>query len=427
MKILFVYGNMYSWGGIQTLLTRLAPELRARGHEVGLLTRPRGLSWDDTSEIVDRLSRDATIQLADGDWFRAPRSVGTLAEADVLFACSLESLLLAALVQEHLLPSARIVAGVFSPREYCWKTSRLKRRWSQHLSERLVGRLPAQNFAFSMESMARQTGECLGRDLSAAPLLPIPIDTERFRPTPDRRVDPSKIVSVTRLAPYYTHHAAMIRVIRDLRDAGHDFEYHAYGDGPTRGALEADVRRLGVEGAVFFHGTVEYERLADVLGDAFLYVGMGTALLEAAACGVPALVGIDSHPGAATYGFVHETVGTDLGSHVPDHPEYPIEERILWLAGRSNDEYRQVERATRARAEEFGADRVIPRFVDIVGGALPFSFSISAADRALGRLDALLEATVVKLGGPDVMGTRHERRVPRQEIEQWAVETTSAR
>src|SRR4051794_33640071 len=221
MRILFVYGNMYSWGGIQTLLGRLAPELAARGHDVGLLTRPRGLSWDDTSEIVDRLSRDATIHLADQDWFRAPRSIGTLGEpVDVLFACSLESLLMAALVQEHVLPAARIVAGVFSPREYCWKTSPLKRRWSQHLSERLVSRLPAQNFAFSMESMARQTGECLGRDLSAAPLLPIPIDTERFRRAPDRRGGRSEIVFVPRPAPHYTHPPAPIRPDRPPRAAG---------------------------------------------------------------------------------------------------------------------------------------------------------------------------------------------------------------
>jgi len=117
MKILFVYPNMYVMGGIQTWLTRTVPRLRAEGHEVALLTRPRGQPWDSTSQFLDAVARDATVHLAGRHWFDLPRSLDPRPEpADVVFACNLPSLLIAVLVQQHLMPEARIVAGVFHPR-----------------------------------------------------------------------------------------------------------------------------------------------------------------------------------------------------------------------------------------------------------------------------------------------------------------------
>ncbi len=413
MKILFVYGNIYSWGGIQTWLIRIAPKLRARGHEVTLLTREMSGPNDVTSEIVDRLASDATLLFAGRHWFRAPRSLRPpLGEQDVLFACGLEALLLAALVQQHLTPAAKIVAGVFSPREYCWKTSRLSRRWSQHVAERLVRRLPLRNFVFSTNGMARQTGECLSRDLSESPVFPIPIDTERLRPAKGRSVNPHKIVSVSRLTPYYTHNSQMIRVIRELRDRGHNFTYHVYGEGVARPELEAEARRLLVDDAVFFHGTVAYDDFAEAIGDAFLYIGLATGLIEAAACGIPALVGIDSQPSPDTYGFLHETVGNDLGGYVPGHPKYRITERVLWLVGRTDEQYRQIEAASRARAEEFGLDRLLPRLIDILERADRPALPISKGDCILGQLDWILEAVLLNLGGHDAMGNRHVRSLP---------------
>src|SRR5437762_7248208 len=163
----------------------------------------------------------------------------------------------------------------------------------------------------------------LPRDPSASPTIPIPVDTERLHPLPDRQIEPGKIVSVARLAPYYTYIRHMIRVIRDLRDRGHAFTFHSYGDGEERERLEAEARELGVGDAVFFHPAIPYDRFSDTLRDAFAFVGIGTSLLEAAACGVPALVAIDSHPDAAAHGFLHETVGNRIGGHVEGHPEYP--------------------------------------------------------------------------------------------------------
>lgn len=409
MKVLFVYGNMYSLGGIQTWLIRVARKLDAEGHSVALLTRSPTEPWDSTSAFVDELANYATVHVGGRHWFTGPAAHPSLGRPQVIFACGLEALLLAVHVQKRMLPEAKIVAGTFAPREYCWKAPRRQRRWSQHLAERIIQRLPIENFMFSTDGMARQTGDCLGRDLTASRVLPLPIDTDRLQPVPGRRIDLNKIASVARLVPYYTHHRQMIRVIAELRAEGHAFAYHAYGDGPDRSALEMEARRFGVEDAIFLHGAIPYEDFPEAVGDAFAYIGLGTALIEAAACGIPSLVAIDSHAGPMTYGFVQDTTGNDIGGYVPGHVEHPIAERLLWLASRTEEEYRQVERRSRARAEEFSLNRLIPRLVDILSGAKPFSPPISPLDRVLGKADWLLEAVLLKLGAPDAMSARHLR------------------
>src|SRR4051812_16649536 len=312
MRIVFVYPNVYALGGIETWLTRMLPALSAEGHEVALLTRPPVESWDTTTEILDPLRGHATVHVAGRHWFRGHRSIEPpLPGADVLFAGNLQAFLVAGLVQRHVMPTVKVVAGVFHPREYCSKAPLIQRRWGQHLTERLIRRLPIENFVFCTGSMARETSECLGRDLSASPVFPIPIDLERLRPPAERKVQPGKVVSIARLNPLYVHHRQMIHVIRDLRARGHDFTYHAYGDGPLRSDLEAEVRRVGMGDAVVFHGHIPYERFDEAVGDAFAFLGTGTALLEAAACGVPSLVPIWGHPEPMTYGWIQDVAGDE--------------------------------------------------------------------------------------------------------------------
>src|SRR3954471_17231701 len=144
MKILFVYPNMYAMGGIQTWLTRMLPRLQAAGHEVALLTRPPGEGWDETGQFVEAIEAHAPVELAGRHWFDLRRLRAAHPEpADIVFSCNLPSLLTGVLVQEHLMPDARLVAGVFHPREYSWQTPRLSKRWVQHLGERILHGFPA--------------------------------------------------------------------------------------------------------------------------------------------------------------------------------------------------------------------------------------------------------------------------------------------
>jgi glycosyltransferase involved in cell wall biosynthesis len=67
------------------------------------------------------------------------------------------------------------------------------------------------------------------------------------------------------------------------------------GEGPLRAEIEAKARRLGVDGRVVFAGTrPDVPRLMLGAMDVFvfpsLYEGLGLALIEAQAAGIPAIV-----------------------------------------------------------------------------------------------------------------------------------------
>jgi glycosyltransferase involved in cell wall biosynthesis len=411
MKVLFVYDEMYTWGGIQTLLGRLSRELSRRGHRVALLTRPPSEARDITGALVQEVERHAGVHYVSPDWLDAPASLESVAlpDAHVIVACDLNALLLTAAVQSYELRDARVVAAVYYPREYGWSAGLLQKRWVRHLSRRLMRRLPVQNIVFASESMARQTGEHVGRDMSACPVVPLAIDIERFQANPRRDVDRTKIAAMSRMAGPYTHHRQLIRLIRALRDRGHAFSFHAYGDGPDRTSLEEEAVRLGVEDAVFFHGTVAYDRFEDAVGDAFAFVGHGTSLLEAAALGVPALVAIESMTEPLTYGFLQDTDGADIGAYVPGHAARPIADEVLWLASLDEEGYRGVGAASRARAEQFGLPVVAARFAEALGQAAPHRLEISRLDRAIARVDRVVAAVLWKLGVDTSLGLRYGR------------------
>jgi glycosyltransferase involved in cell wall biosynthesis len=413
MRVVFVYENVYAVGGIQTWLQRVVPRLRSEGHDVSLLTRPRCREWDVTSETIDVLARYGPVHQARPHWFRAGRAVEPpLGEVDVLFACSLQALLAAGFVQRRLLPRAKVVAGVFHPREYCSKAPPLERRFGLRLGVRVVRRLPLENMVFITEGTVRQTSDCVGRDLTGAPVLPIAIDTDALHPAVPRVVDRTKIASVARLDRQYRHHGQMIRVIDELRDHPRRFTYHAYGDGPTRADLEAEVRRRGLEDRVFLHGAIPYERFASAVGDSFAFVGSGTALLEAAACGVPTLLTIAGESEPLTHGFIHEAAGGELGGYLPGHPKRPIAAQLAWLAGRDESEYAALELGARARAEDFSVTRLTPRLVRILEGAAPFSLPVWPHHRVFGRADWLLEALLLRMGAKDGWMERFARDLP---------------
>ncbi len=400
MRILFVYANMYSLGGIQTLLLRYSRQLSSMGHEVHLLTRSPAPPTDVTMAIVDEFARHGRVHVAEQGYASALGSVrrADIPAAEVIVGCNVESSLLGALVQAKLMPQARLVVGAFAAREYCWKVRSWQRRWDQRLIERLMRTVPLSNVFFSTDAMARVTGACLGRDFSDSAVIPLAIDTEvpprAERPPPG----PMRVVSVARLDRYYIHHWHMVGVVSELRREGLEIEYHVHGDGPGREDLADEIRAHGVGDAVFLHGSLPYPEFGAAVEQAFAFIGLGTALIEAGVREVPALVGIAHDPDPLTYGFLGETTGNDLGGRIDGVPEYSIADKLRWLAAADERQYAEVAQACRHMAREFGIGSIAPDLVDVLRSALPYSLRLSPMSRALGRIDPLVGRVMVRLG-----------------------------
>ena len=186
--------------------------------------------------------------------------------------------------------------------------------WSMLPGARAVlGRIGAR--ADAVTTVSRWTRDriagAFGPD-AALELLPSGIDAERFRPDPAARdvlrrrygLGAAPVVAcVSRLVPRKGQDA-LIRVLPRLRAAVAGTRLLIVGDGPDRDRLRRLAVACGVADHVVFAGGVPADELAahHAVGDAFALPcrtrgggldveGLGIALLEAAACGVPVVAG----------------------------------------------------------------------------------------------------------------------------------------
>jgi glycosyltransferase involved in cell wall biosynthesis len=151
--------------------------------------------------------------------------------------------------------------------------------------------------AMAVVTVSEANAGYIGRRFGVPPtrihVIPCGIDSERFRPGSEKAWPPT-IVCVARLVPV-KNHELLLEVCADLREQGLEFRCVLVGDGRSRGQVEATRARLGLEGVVELVGAVEQAEVLAWWQRATVAVltshseGMPVALMEAAACGVPAV------------------------------------------------------------------------------------------------------------------------------------------
>ena len=124
-------------------------------------------------------------------------------------------------------------------------------------------------------------------------VIPCGVDTERFTPNGGAAVPPT-IVCVARLAPV-KNLGLLLQACAALRDRGVEFRAVIVGEGRMREELERTIARLGLESRVELTGAATTDRVlfhwrrAAVAALTSDSEGMPVSLMEAGACGVPAV------------------------------------------------------------------------------------------------------------------------------------------
>lgn len=384
--------NVLVMNGGTTFLIRLIKERAHRGQRSAVLL----LSDRVDPALVETLGHDAEIlRLSDflvdrGKTARgllgvfAPLAHHRLTKALAPFdshihAMSLFGLILGMRLTEQD-PRLKLTVGIYHQNEFLYRPPPF------HFAReglRLFAALPAENVIFFNESSRHNYAlQFTNQNYADAHLLPIGVTLDK-PVIPPPAVPGQNIVSIGNLVPFKAYNRHMIGVVAALRRRFPNIRYDIYGVGPTAGELTTLAQSLGVSDHVTLHGAVEYSRLREVVAACDLFVGSGTALIEAAAVGRPALIGIESIEQPETYGYLSDARGYSYNENMPDVPKHPIAPLVEQLFS-DPSHWVSVATACATKAQSFSISVTADGFEAAGKAARPMSLRLSAL--VLGRL-----------------------------------------
>lgn len=226
-------------------------------------------------------------------------------------------------------------------------------------AKELFASLPAESVVFFNEKNCSSYGAFFGNDYSTSTIVPIGIDI----PTGSGaellgRADSNRIVSIGNLYAFKSYNRHVISLLPELKKIRPDLVYDIYGTGDYEPELLALVSSLQLESSVKFRGSIGYEDIPKVLNGALAFVGSGTAILEAAALGVPAIIGIESTEQPITYGLLSDINGlsyNELDTAQSTHLIKDVLQRILGSA----DKWHRAAVACKAKSSLFSIERTV--------------------------------------------------------------------
>ena len=233
-----------------------------------------------------------------------------------------------------------------------WKRVTL-RRWYGFLDmqTRVARRLP--RLITVSESSRRDSVAAMKLDPTRLHVVPVGANPDVFRPRPDVRRVPGRIMTTASADVPMKGLAPLVEALAKVRTERDDAHLVVIGKPKGRSNIPALIDRLGLDGSVEFVHGVTTDRIVELYAEAelaavpSLYEGFSLPCVEAMACGVPIV--------ATTGGALPEVVGRDgeTGLLVPPADASALAVAIL----RALDDGE-----LRARLGAAGRVRVLERF-----------------------------------------------------------------
>ena len=370
-------------GGVETFFLRLSKERARRGLATKFLLY--GKQVRTNKALVNKLSKYATIYYS-GDIFYFSR-VGSallsmysllflpinenkmgemLEDVSQIHVTSGFSLILSSIIQDHSKTRASITIGIYSSRCFTWGDD-LKLPYFEVVNRRFFTSIPKRNIIFFNEKMIKLHDSKLKDDFSNSTVFPIGVINSIHSKLKEYKAG-SKIIrvcSIGRLVNFKTYNLWMLDVLAKLQMKGYQFRYDIYGSGDMQTIIEKRIELLGLNDIVTLKGHLDYEFFDKTILDYDLFVGSGTAIIQAASLGVFSIAAIDSSQTGECAGYFSGVDGTDYVTKRKDKtyksPELLIENFInLNLQEKKLISDKHVE-----KSKEFSIERCVSSFIKL--------------------------------------------------------------
>ena len=357
MKIL-IFNLHLNIGGVETFLTKMIPRWSKSGNSIKLIL----LEKNYNQELINAIQDFCEIIFLK-DIFIPKKFKRIFAGSDVAF-CTINQAFLWACFLLRLSGNrhCKVVLGVHQTEIFCQEFNCLQRH-RKMLQRIITGQMSVKNLIFVNTASRKMHEERLGKSFDTSPLIPLFIDIGRYKFSESIVSKRIVIVSIGRIVKYKTYNFTMIDVIKELLEKGFNVEWRVYGDGDQLPDLISKIKDYQLHNNVKIFGSIDYSKFQSVLNDAFVYVGSGTSLIEASACGIPSLSTIEESTEPITYGFIGEIEGNNLIEHGLNIPIYRLADKISYLIKTNNAEYKKIKLACYKKSLEFSSESIPEQYL----------------------------------------------------------------
>jgi glycosyltransferase involved in cell wall biosynthesis len=350
------------------LISRMSKWLLNRGHQVTLLAN----RIDIGRELFHKNLRivEANEQIFELCFFYKSKNVWAdlkIDRPDVIKTFDLTASWIGTVLSTHISPAPKLIFG-----NYFAYVIPTRRNPLKHATFRLFLLNLGRNFADdSIICMSKEQISEFRRHYGEhrkPHFWPLPVE-DPSRNRPDRTPQWGRIVSIGRLDKMKEYNIYMIDVVARLRRRGLPVKWIVYGEGPLGSDMKARINELGLNEAIELKGILPYAEFASALQDAYVFVGMGTAIIEAALCSVPGVVGLAYDITGVTYGPLYRFTFGNCGSLMETPPATTVEAEIERVLRFSRQEYEAEMQKTHEYAQRYEMDSTMEQFLKIVENA----------------------------------------------------------
>lgn len=365
MNFLFIAYQLGQVGGIETLISRMSNWLIMRNHKVTLLTdhiKDCKVLFNKNLKIIDLGNNFADLccyNRACSTWMNLK-----IDRPDTIKAFDLTSSWIASVLSSIIDPKPKVIFGDYYPyiipesrnpfKFANWRLFLLNIKWTFNNGSVLC---------MSKEQISEfRRYDANGNQPIFWPLPvedPIPKDYTRYPKW-------GHIVSVGRLDIMKEYNIYMIDVVANLLRKGYSITWTVYGDGPLAEVMKTRIDKLGLNNEIRLKGRLDYLQYAAAMKDAYLFVGMGTSVIEAALCGVPGVVALAHDTSGVTYGPLYNFPFGNCGERTDNEPDKLVENEIERILKLTDDEYTKEIDKTREYAKQYNMENSMNKFINIV-------------------------------------------------------------
>ncbi|WP_217544250.1 glycosyltransferase [Vibrio metschnikovii] len=337
--MLFIYSAL-PVGGIETFFVRMAKERfkKKLPTSILLLSKPE----QSNNELLSEIKKYADVIFPEDIFygpflfscrlpllspFKRKAILDRLKDVDQIHVYDGMHAMLGYRIAKELDRNTPITIGFYHYIKYLWGGEKVA--WHERLNRDFIfNYLPEQSLLFFSEGSRDLYRKHKNKKLENSTTFRLGVVDKKNVVLNGTLIPPLKIVAVGRLVEFKTYNFFMVDVVGKLLEQGIDIQFDIYGDGPLKQDVQDKINQAGLQNKIVLKGTLDYSRFDQTIKNYDLFIGSGTAIIQAAALGIPCIVGVENMIKPKTYGYFSEVHNLHYHRKGLDIPLFEVSEII---------------------------------------------------------------------------------------------------